>query len=170
MFPRGQVLFSNTNSQNQFYLSSNAYTNADGVFAYRNSSQPATYIDWSITSSDSLNHTVDLYFDADSKSKKEDLPDPSGLDFGLPCKQIDNDEISRRLSDKEKECSELKEEHERMRLELEELRKWRAENTPKPKEAPKTKKSIISLIDDSDSEGENVDVSESKIAKELKAK
>lgn len=44
MFPRGQVLFSNTNSQNQFYLSSNAYTNADGVFAYRNSSQPATYI------------------------------------------------------------------------------------------------------------------------------
>jgi hypothetical protein len=30
-------------------------------------SQPATYIDWSITSSDSLNHTVDLYFDADSK-------------------------------------------------------------------------------------------------------
>lgn len=44
MFPRGQVLFSNTNTQNQFYLSSNAYTNADGVFAYRNSSQPATYI------------------------------------------------------------------------------------------------------------------------------
>jgi hypothetical protein len=41
MFPRGQILFSNTNSQNQFYLSSNAYTNASGVFAYRNSSQPA---------------------------------------------------------------------------------------------------------------------------------
>jgi len=44
MFPRGQVLFSNTNTQNQLYLSSNAYTNANGVFAYRNSSQPATYI------------------------------------------------------------------------------------------------------------------------------
>lgn len=41
MFPRGQILFSNTNSQNQFYLSSNAYTSAAGVFAYRNSSQPA---------------------------------------------------------------------------------------------------------------------------------
>jgi len=41
MFPRGQILFSNTNSQNQFYLSSNAYTNASGVFAYRNSAQPA---------------------------------------------------------------------------------------------------------------------------------
>ena len=41
MLPRGQILFSNTNSQNQLYLSSNAYTNASGVFAYRNSSQPA---------------------------------------------------------------------------------------------------------------------------------
>lgn len=44
MFPRGQVLFSNTNTQNQLYLSSNAYTNASGIFAYRNSSQPATFI------------------------------------------------------------------------------------------------------------------------------
>jgi hypothetical protein len=44
MLPRGQVLFSNTNTQNQLYLSSNAYTNANGVFAYRNSSQPATFI------------------------------------------------------------------------------------------------------------------------------
>jgi hypothetical protein len=41
VFPRGQILFSNTNSQNQLYLSSNAYTNASGVFAYRNSTQPA---------------------------------------------------------------------------------------------------------------------------------
>jgi hypothetical protein len=44
MFPRGQILFSNTNSQNQMYISSNAYTNAGGVFAYRNSGQPATMI------------------------------------------------------------------------------------------------------------------------------
>jgi hypothetical protein len=44
VFPRGQILFSNTNTQNQFYLSSNAYTNVDGVFAYRNTGQPATYI------------------------------------------------------------------------------------------------------------------------------
>jgi hypothetical protein len=41
VFPRGQILYSNTNTQNQFYLSSNAYTNASGVFAYKNSSQPA---------------------------------------------------------------------------------------------------------------------------------
>lgn len=44
MFPRGQILYSNTNTQNQLYLSSNAYTNADGVFAYRNSSQPALFV------------------------------------------------------------------------------------------------------------------------------
>jgi hypothetical protein len=41
VFPRGQILYSNTNNQNQFYLSSNAYTNASGVYAYKNSSQPA---------------------------------------------------------------------------------------------------------------------------------
>lgn len=35
-FPRGQILFSNTNSQNQLYLASNAYLNSGGVFAYRN--------------------------------------------------------------------------------------------------------------------------------------
>ena len=44
MFPRGQILFSNTNSQNQMYITSNAYTSAGGVFAYRNSSQPATMV------------------------------------------------------------------------------------------------------------------------------
>ena len=41
VFPRGQILFSNSNTQNQLYLSSNAYTNSSGVFAYRNSAQPA---------------------------------------------------------------------------------------------------------------------------------
>ena len=40
-FPRGQILFSNTNTQNQLYLVTNAYNNSSGVFAYRNSSQTA---------------------------------------------------------------------------------------------------------------------------------
>lgn len=44
VFPRGQILFSNTNSQNQMYISSNAYTNAGGVFAYRNTNQPAGFM------------------------------------------------------------------------------------------------------------------------------
>ena len=120
-------------------------------------------------------HETDEYYDAESKSEKAELPDPSGLDFGLPCEQLDSDEISRRLSEKEKENAELKEEHERMRLELEELRKWKADNAPKskPKDEPKpkTKTSVISLIDDSDSdsEGENADVSESKITKAIKS-
>jgi hypothetical protein len=115
-------------------------------------------------------HETDEYYDAESTSQKTELPDPDGLDFGVPCEHIDNDEIVRRLSDREKECNELKEEHERMRLELEELRKWKAENIPKPKDEPKKKKSIISLIDDSDGEDENFDVSENKIAKAIKAK
>jgi hypothetical protein len=120
-------------------------------------------------------HETDEYYDAESKSEKAELPDPSGLDFGLPCEQLDSDEISRRLSEKEKENAELKEEHERMRLELEELRKWKADNAPKskPKDEPKPtiKTSVISLIDDSDSdsEGEKADVSESKITKAIKS-
>jgi hypothetical protein len=44
MFPRGQILFSNTNTQNQMYITSNAYINSGGSFAYRNTSQPATAI------------------------------------------------------------------------------------------------------------------------------
>ncbi len=38
-FPRGQILWSNTNGQNQLYLASNAYNNASGVFAYRSGSK-----------------------------------------------------------------------------------------------------------------------------------
>jgi hypothetical protein len=115
-------------------------------------------------------HETDEYYDAESTSHKTELPDPNGLDFGISCEHIDNDEITRRLSEREKECNELKEEHERMRLELEELRKWKADNTPKPKEEPKKKKSIISLINDSDGEGENVDIRENKIVMAIKAK
>jgi hypothetical protein len=43
-FPRGQIMWSNTNAQNQLYIVGNAYTNASGIFAYRNSCQPATAI------------------------------------------------------------------------------------------------------------------------------
>jgi len=43
-FPRGQIMWSNTNGQNQLYIVGNAYSNANGVFAYRNSGQPSTAI------------------------------------------------------------------------------------------------------------------------------
>ena len=77
-------------------------------------------------------HETDEYYDAESKTQKPDLPDPNGLDAGIPCEEVDSDEVGRRLSDKEKECNELKEEYERMRLELEELRKLKTESTVKP--------------------------------------
>jgi hypothetical protein len=35
-FPRGEIMFSNTNTQNQFYLFHNAYTNSSGAQSYRN--------------------------------------------------------------------------------------------------------------------------------------
>ena len=35
-FPRGQIMFSNSNAQNQLYLSSNAYMTTSGAYAYRN--------------------------------------------------------------------------------------------------------------------------------------
>jgi hypothetical protein len=44
MFPRGGILFSNTNSQNQMYMASNAYLNASGVWSYRNSAQSAGWM------------------------------------------------------------------------------------------------------------------------------
>jgi cytoskeletal protein CcmA (bactofilin family) len=44
MFPRGQIVFSNTNSQNQMYIVSNAYLNAGGSWAYRTASQYAGYM------------------------------------------------------------------------------------------------------------------------------
>jgi hypothetical protein len=44
MMPRGGILFSNTNSQNQMYMVSNAYLNGSGVWSYRNSGQPAGWM------------------------------------------------------------------------------------------------------------------------------
>jgi hypothetical protein len=44
MFPRGNILFSNTNGQNQMYMSSNAYLNAGGTWSYRTASQYAGYM------------------------------------------------------------------------------------------------------------------------------
>jgi hypothetical protein len=39
-------------------------------------------------------HETDEYYDKDSKKKdKRALPDPSGLDAGLSCEEIDDEEI-----------------------------------------------------------------------------
>ena len=64
-------------------------------------------------------HETDEYYDKDSKKKnKQALPDPSGLDAGLDCEEIDNEEILKKLSDKEKEVQDLNEQFEKMRLEF----------------------------------------------------
>jgi hypothetical protein len=42
-FPRGEIMFSNTNTQNQFYLFHNAYTNASGTQSYRNSAAASSF-------------------------------------------------------------------------------------------------------------------------------
>jgi len=53
------------------------------------------------------------------KPVKQTLPDPDGLDFGIPCTELDNDDIIRRLKDKEEEVNDLNEQYEKMRLEFE---------------------------------------------------
>jgi hypothetical protein len=59
---------------------------------------------------------------ASKKPTKQELPDPDGLDFGIPCTELDNDDIIRRLKDKEEEVNDLNEQYEKMRLEHEELK------------------------------------------------
>ena len=125
-------------------------------------------------------HETDEYYDKDSKKKdKQALPDPIGLDAGLACEVIDNEEILKKLSDKEKEVQDLNEQFEKMRLEFEAYKKQFPPPTPpappaapksptnvliiedsdeedskpeSPKPQPKSKKSILKLIEDSDEE------------------
>jgi len=56
---------------------------------------------------------------ASKKTTKQELPDPTGLDYGIPCTELDNDDIIRRLKDKEEEVNDLNEQYEKMRLEFE---------------------------------------------------
>jgi molecular chaperone GrpE (heat shock protein) len=128
-------------------------------------------------------HETDEYYDKESKKKdKQARPDPSGLDAGLSCEEPDkNEEILKKLSDKEKEVQELNEQFEKMRLEFEAYKKQFPPQAPPAAPAPpptKMKKEILQLIDDSDEsdcetgsdcESESdVSVKSNKIAKALK--
>jgi len=94
----------------------------------------------------------------------------SDLDYGLSVHpEVRVQELEKELREEKKQHFELKikfdetrEELERIKLEFETYRKL---NPPQLKT-----KSVISLIDDSDSEGENADISENKIANSVKAK
>jgi dsDNA-specific endonuclease/ATPase MutS2 len=61
---------------------------------------------------------------------KQGLPDPYGLDAGIPCTELTDDDLIRRLKDKEEEVNDMNEQYEKMRLEHEEL-KERFEETIK---------------------------------------
>ena len=103
-------------------------------------------------------------FIPEESSKKVKVHD---LDFGLDmtCTQLIDDDIIRKLKDKESEVYDLHEQFEKMRLENEalkaelvELKRIMAEKAPQEKDIeikPKpvvVKKTILSLIDDSDEE------------------
>jgi hypothetical protein len=101
-------------------------------------------------------HETDEYFDKESKKKdKQALPDPNGLDAGLSCDEPDNEEILKKLSDKEKEVQELNEQFEKMRLEFEAYKKQFPPQGPQaPPAAPKSPPKIL-VIEDSDEEEES---------------
>ena len=105
------------------------------------------------------------------KNAKQELLDPYGLDFGIPCTELDNDDIIRRLKDKEEEVNDLKKRFEKMRLEFEAYKKQfpvpqisvrviddnsdeEIDSPPPPKSKSKPVKSVLSIIDDSDEESD----------------
>ena len=118
-------------------------------------------------------HETDEYFDKESKKKeKQALPDPNGLDAGLSCEEPDkNEEILKKLSDKEKEVQDLREQFEAYKkqfppqgpqappaspksppniLIIEDSDEEEESKPEPPKPRPKSKKSILTLIEDSD--------------------
>ena len=54
---------------------------------------------------------------------RQGLPDPDGLDAGIPCTELTDDDLIRRLKDKEEEVNDLNEQFEKMRLEFEAYKK-----------------------------------------------
>jgi hypothetical protein len=85
------------------------------------------------------------------KTVKQELPDPDGLDAGIPCVELDNDDIIQRLKDKEEEVNDLNEQYEKMRLEFEAYKK----QFPAPQGPNQSKKPVVRVIEDSDEESES---------------
>jgi hypothetical protein len=82
-------------------------------------------------------HETDEYYDKESKKEKQALPDPSGLDAGISFEEeVDNEEILKKLTDKEKEIQDLNEQFEKMRLEFEAYKKQFPPQGPQAPPAP----------------------------------
>jgi len=89
-------------------------------------------------------HEVDEYYDKESKKEKQALPDPTGLDAGMSFEEeVDNEEILKKLTDKEKEVQDLNEQFEKMRLEFEAYKKQFPPQGPPP--APASAPGIYEL-------------------------
>jgi len=102
----------------------------------------------------------------DDKPSRRQLPDPHGLDYGISCNQLTDD------NENAKKYDDLLDQFEKLRLEFEEYKK---QNPPKeqpkaPKEEPKApKKSIIDFFDDEDDgDGDDNDVDDNKLVNKLK--
>jgi len=100
----------------------------------------------------------------DDKPSRRQLPDPHGLDYGISCNQLTDD------NENAKKYDDLLDQFEKLRLEFEEYKK---QNPPKeqpkaPKKEPKApKKSIIDFFDDED-DGDDNDVDDNKLVNKLK--
>ena len=68
-------------------------------------------------------HSTDDYFeDEEKKDGVSFLPDPHGLDYGLSCEELKDDELLRKYNNSEKELNDLKDQFEKMRLEFEQYK------------------------------------------------
>ena len=72
------------------------------------------------------------------------MPDHNGLDYGIPCETLKDDELLKRYIDNEKELNDLKDQFEKMRLEFEE---YKLNN---PKKEKKVKEVEIEEIEEVD--------------------
>ena len=70
----------------------------------------------------------------EKKKVQSSMLDPNGLDNGLPCETLKDDELLKRYIDNEKELNDLKDQFEKMRLEFEE---YKLNNSKKEKKVKK---------------------------------
>ena len=91
-----------------------------------------------------VHDTDDFCEDEEKKDGVSFLPDPHGLDYGLPCETLKDDELLKKYIDNEKELNDLKDQFEKMRLEFEE---YKLNNSKKEKKVKKEEIEEIGEVD-----------------------
>ena len=122
--------------------------------------------------------------DIDDYKSNEKAPQTSnGLDDEIPCTELTDDDLIRRLKDKEEEVNDLNEQFEKMRLEFEAYKMQfpseKISRTPvirvidesddETDPPPAPVKSVLQMIDDSDDEGDKKEEMNTKDHKIMKA-